>query len=187
MSASIPTSVTSFAHRRSRADSTVSFTYYADDNGSEEWPEEDEVLLDQDELELEENGHIEPGEDVELGLRPSVGRQSSDRTSSSAAVPLLPRRDSASTEGGIHERNGRVSQKIYIATEDLTIVVAGFNTSTMGLVLYWIICAMTLGTGYLLFRWLPRLRIRLIGVQAPLRESRWVVIEVSEKSSPQHK
>jgi cation-transporting ATPase 13A3/4/5 len=42
-----------------------------------------------------------------------------------------------------------------------------------------VICFLTLGFGYLLFRWLPRWRIRLVGSPSPLRDCTWVAIEVS--------
>ena len=49
----------------------------------------------------------------------------------------------------------------------------------LGFASYMTICICTLGIAYLLFRWLPRWRIRLIGSPAPLKTCSWVVIEVS--------
>jgi cation-transporting P-type ATPase 13A2 len=181
-SGSVPTSVSSFAHRRQRADSTVSFTYFQDDEDSEEW-REDESLLEYDEnnIDLEAgNGFVEQSEEVELGDSQSFTRNSSSRSRQSIEVPLLGRRDSVSTEGESRPRLGRIKQKVYIAPEDLTIVIAGFNTSTVRSVVYGVLSIATFGVLYLLFRWLPRWRIRLIGSPASLKDCEWVVIEVSD-------
>lgn len=59
------------------------------------------------------------------------------------------------------------------------IVIAGFSTSVWGFAAYVTICTCTLGLGYLLFRWMPRLRIKLIGSPTPLNSCSWVVVEVS--------
>ncbi|KAJ9662965.1 hypothetical protein H2201_005842 [Coniosporium apollinis] len=178
MSESVPTSVTGFAHRRSRADSTASFTYYEDDRYSEGSAEE--ALLDEEEEDGHLNGLAEQGEDLELGRRPSRRRKSSSYSRHSAGAPLLRRQTSSGsvdTEG--YARDGRFSQKIYILTEDLTIVVAGFRTSVIGFGIYLFLCIITAGLGYLLFRWLPRWRTRLTGSPTALGEADWVAIENS--------
>lgn len=64
-----------------------------------------------------------------------------------------------------------------MVNEDLTIVIAGFRTSRTGYALYALLCAATLGTAYLLLRWLPRWQVKLIGAPCPLRECDWVVLE----------
>lgn len=48
MSESVPSSITGFAHARSRADSTASFTYMPESEESSDWAEE-EAIIDQDE------------------------------------------------------------------------------------------------------------------------------------------
>lgn len=190
---SVPTSVTSFAHRRSRADSTTSFTFYDEEAESEDWAEDEEAIIDEEEGELEDsNGYAEEDEDLETGRRPSTKRKSSGESRRSTGTrrstgsrrsddsPLLRRHSSNGTQGsdaGFYGRSGRASQKIYILTEDLTIVVAGFKTSIIGYTAYLVLCTITLGLGYLLFRWLPRWRIRIVGSSTPLRECDWVVIE----------
>jgi len=182
MSESVPTGVSSFAHRRSRADSTASFTYFQTDEDEEEWPEND-VLIDDDEF----DGDLDDvGDSVDIDLEsgrpsPSVRRKSSAYSRASVEEALLHRHDSARTDGSHHIDGGRVSQKIYILTEDLTIVIAGFSTSHIGSLIYAILCLATLGIGYLLLRWLPRWRVRLVGSPKPLRECTWVVIEVRLK------
>ncbi|KAK5257439.1 hypothetical protein LTR16_000659 [Cryomyces antarcticus] len=185
MSESVPTSTTSFAHRRPRADSTTSFTYYEEerDADSEEWAEEEAVVVDEEGGSLhgaeEMDGVAEPDEDSELEERPSRRRKSSGYSRSSAQDHLLHRRNSAGSDVSGHGKTGRVSQKIYILTEDLTIVVAGFKTSIIGFTAYVVICTVTLGLGYLLFRWLPRWRVRLVGSASRIRDCDWVVIEAS--------
>ena len=179
MSESVPTSITSFAHRRPRAGSTTSFTYYDEEEQEGEQLLEAEDVLSEDEDEAgERNGFIERHEDLELGRRPSISRRrkSSSASRPSVEAPLL-RRGSSSSSHRSHVRSGRTSQKLYILSEDLTIVVAGFTTSTLGFALYVFISVITLGVGYLILRWLPRWFVRIIGRPTALKDSDWVVIE----------
>ncbi|KAG9232990.1 hypothetical protein BJ875DRAFT_379522 [Amylocarpus encephaloides] len=176
MGESVPSSISSFAHRRGRADSTASFTYYQE--GEEQDlthpPEYDEAIVD-DEFEL----HFEEDDssvDLEAGELSTMRRSSSGRSGASVHDRLL-RSDSGRSGGGGFGEDSRISQKIYIVTEDLTIVVAGFRTSRLGFALYTAVCVLTLGLGYLLLRWLPRWQVRLIGSPCPLQKCSWVVIE----------
>lgn len=176
MSESIPTSITGFAHRRGRADSIASFTYFQEDNEAPEWPEEEAVADDSD----EDNVLDDIDErDLEAGSIISKQRKSSGMSRYSMEEPLLRRADSSKSGTQAHDEGGNFSQKLYIITEDLTIVIAGFRTSMLGFAAYMTICICTLGLAYLLFRWIPRWRIRLIGSPAPLKACSWVVIEVS--------
>lgn len=180
---SVPTSVSAFSHRgRFRSDSTPSFQFFDEEQDGLEWSEED-AIVDEDAESL--NGDLQyehyDSEDMESGRRPTSYRRKSSgysRHSAQPDEPLLLRRTSSasSTRSGRHA-NGRHNQKIYILTEDLTIVVAGFKTSWIGFSIYIIVCVMTGGLGYLLLRWLPRWRIGLVGKSTPLREADWVVIE----------
>lgn len=175
MSESVPSSVTSFAHRRARADSTTSFTYFDEDEELEAWPEDEAVAeLSEDELASPEWSE---GDRESEEIFPS--RRKSSSLSRMSAQNALLRHDSAKTGESGHIQAGRLSQKVYILTEDMTIVIAGFTTRPFGLALYFTICVMTLGLGYLILRWLPRWRVRLIGSQTPLRDCTWVAIEVS--------
>lgn len=178
MGESVPTSVSSFAHRRGRADSTTSFTYYQDDGDEPLPPSEDDsaILDDESELHFEEE---EGSTDLEADELSVMRRSSSGARSRTSVHDRLLRSDSARTEGSVLGRGHRTSQKIYIVTEDLTIVVAGFRTSTVGYAIYFTICILTAGLGYLLLRWLPRWQVSLVGSPCPLRDSTWVVIEVS--------
>ncbi|QDS69980.1 hypothetical protein FKW77_003032 [Venturia effusa] len=180
---SVPTSVSAFSHRgRFRSDSTPSFQFFDEEQDGLEWSEED-AIVDEDSSSL--NGDLQyehyDSDDLESGRRPSTNRRKSSgysRHSARADEPLLLRRtsSSSSTRSGRHA-NGRHNQKIYILTEDLTIVVAGFTTSWLGFSIYITLCVMTGGLGYLLLRWLPRWHIGLIGKSTALREADWVVIE----------
>lgn len=105
-------------------------------------------------------------------------RRSSQYSARSVEDPLLFRRGSTRTDGSVIETEARINQKIYVVTEDLTIVVAGFDTRPLGFILYVSFCTITLGLGFLLLRWLPRWRVRMIGSPKPLRDCTWVATEV---------
>ena len=60
-------------------------------------------------------------------------------------------------------------------------VIAGFTTSMLGNAVYLTLCILTVGVAYLVFRWLPRWRIRLVGSPTPLQTCAWVVVEVSHR------
>lgn len=200
MSESVPTATSTFAYRRSRRDSTASFQFYDDEDQEqdlEEWPDwhEEAILDDQDQLERQSlsdtNGVELHSEDVTLldsqerrrssRSRKSSGVSKGSRTSTEA--PLLrrhpsdqSRRSEDSAYSGFRT-GGRVSQKIYILTEDMTIVVAGFRTSALGFAMYLCVCILTAGVGYLVLRWLPKWYVKLVGRNAPLAKCDWVVIE----------
>ncbi|KAJ5033498.1 uncharacterized protein L3040_008613 [Drepanopeziza brunnea f. sp. 'multigermtubi'] len=160
MGESVPTSVSSFAHRRGRADSTASFTYYQA-RGQNEDEDEDGPLAPSDEsaiIDYESELHFDEDDstDLEADEFSNMRRSSSGAHSRSSLHDRLLRSDSARTDGSDLGKGYRISQKVYIVTEDLTIVVAGFRTSTVGFAIYATICILTFGIGYLLLRWLPR-------------------------------
>src|SRR3569833_1664639 len=181
MAESLPSSLSAFAHRRSRADSMTSFTYYQEDldpspirgvDGAsmeslddvpfEEGADDDEEHSSDQERTAAENDYV-------------LHRRASTQSRGSVHSRLL-RRDSTVTEASVFG-TGRFSQKIYMENEDLYIVIAGFCSSTAGLVVYIFICAATFGLGWLLLRWLPCWHFRLVGEPCALRESTWAVIE----------
>jgi cation-transporting P-type ATPase 13A2 len=174
MAESVPNSISSFQHRRGRADSTASFTYFNEEEQDQysDDSQEEAVLDDSD---REDEFLSSPSTDLEANFV-SNGRRKSSTASDQEGARLLKRHTS---ETSTNSPDGRASQKIYIQTEDLTIVIAGFTTSHIGAILYFAICICTLGLGYLLFRWLPRWRVRIVGAPTPLRNCTWVVIEVS--------
>ncbi|WPG97456.1 putative cation-transporting atpase [Acrodontium crateriforme] len=196
MSESVPQSVTAFSTRRSRADSTASFAYYEEerDFDSEEIVDDEQAIMDEEGDCWESQSlnaadtFIEPEQDEDLGSEGHTGSRSRHRKSSilsrssrgsrrSADAPLLRRHHSAGSDASGFRVGGRVSQKIYIFTEDLTIVVAGFKTSLFGFALYVCICVLTGGLGYLIFRWLPKWYVRVVGKTTPLADCDWLVVE----------
>ena len=184
MSESVPSSVTGFAHRRSRADSVASFTYFQQEDESPEWSEDQAVIDEEESFDLEAGDQIGDDSEVESDSRSASPerRKSLQSIVNSAKDPLLHRRDSTRTDGSGFGHSGRSSQKIYVVTEDLTIVVAGFATNASSSLLYIAICVLTLGLGYLLLRWLPRWYVLITGTPKPLRDCDWVVIEVRPMS-----
>ncbi|KAH9909822.1 hypothetical protein F4778DRAFT_712940 [Xylariomycetidae sp. FL2044] len=187
---SLPTSVSAFSHRRQRADSTASFTYYneeeneAEHESSSAYVEDGALPLDVDDIPflLEEGGEGEEEESAGAFFENgntyddyATRRRSSTHSQISANARLL-RTESGRTDVSM-KGYGRVSQKLHMVNEDLTIVIAGFRTSRIGYTAYLVMCVATFGLAYLLFRWLPRWRVRMIGEPCPLRESQWVVLE----------
>ena len=179
MSESVPTSTTGFARRRARADSTASFTYYPDEAESSETPSwqsgepvDDDVLTDDDAESV-----LSDRRDLESGRHHSRRRKSSGLSRISVEDPLLDRVDSAKGGSTGFSSEARTVQKIYVESEDLTIVVAGFRTSTVGFAVYSALCICTAGLAYLVFRWVPSWKISLIGSPWPLAECTWTVIE----------
>ena len=150
MSESVPTSVSAFSHRRrERADSSASltsFAYYDEDQDSDQDQDQDldegaVAVVDDDDIEYD--GYTaeeieDMDRDLEAGrsISPSPSRRSSSGSKSHRSVkrPLLRRHSSASSAGSGRWKGRRSNQKIYIMTEDLTIVVAGFRKSTVGFI-----------------------------------------------------
>lgn len=179
ISESVPSSVTGFAHRRPRSDSVATFTYFQSDDESPKWSEDEAVVDDSDSI---TNGGKKSdsayGYDLESRPPSPHRRKSSSYSRASAEDALLLRRGSSRSDASMFARGARKNQKMYVVSEDLTIVVAGFSTRTLGFAIYILLCTATLGLGYLLLRWLPRWRVRLVGSSKPLSECDWVVIEV---------
>ncbi|KAL8676574.1 MAG: hypothetical protein Q9186_006923 [Xanthomendoza sp. 1 TL-2023] len=90
ISESVPSSITGFAHRRARADSSTSFTYMQDGEESSGWTEE-EAIADQSDNEADEVD----------GTHPSISperRKSSGYSRTSVEDPLLRHRNSTATD-----------------------------------------------------------------------------------------
>ncbi|XHG00469.1 hypothetical protein AWENTII_003921, partial [Aspergillus wentii] len=174
ISESIPSSIVSFSHRRGRKGSTVSFTYFQDEEDFIEGSNE-EAVDSENEFEALSSDEISEA-NLETN-RSSLGSKKPSYSRDPAEDPLLPRRVSTGSYAGDRRADSRLNQKIYIASEDLTAVFAGFSTSLGGFTIYTVLCIVTLGFAYLLFRWLPRWRVRLIGKPTSLRKCEWVAIE----------
>jgi cation-transporting ATPase 13A2 len=181
MSESIPSSVVSFAHRRSRQNSTVSFTSFRqeeredNDNALVDWDEEEAIDV-ADEFDVTELNGLLEGRDEVASLSLSKTRSASR---GSVEDPLLSRSESFDHQQFRRKVTGRVNQRIYIVTEDMQASITGFSTSLPGFAAYLTICVLTCGIGYLFFRWLPKLRVRLVGTPTPLQACEWVAVEVS--------
>ncbi|TGJ86477.1 hypothetical protein E0Z10_g2299 [Xylaria hypoxylon] len=128
MAESLPTSVSAFSHRRERADSTASFTYYnEEENGPEAEPqyvEDGAVSFDIDDIPFELGDDADQATDSEIENGSVQGyamhrRRSSTQSRSSVHARLL-RTDSARTDSS-GRAYGRTSQKLHIVSEDLTI------------------------------------------------------------------
>ncbi|KAH8664325.1 P-type ATPase-like protein [Xylariales sp. PMI_506] len=183
---SLPSSVSAFAHRRSRADSTTSFTYYNEDDDEAVPVYDDEGAIDIDVDDIPFGLHAQ-GEDEESSSMAdledgsthdyAMHRRSSTYSRSSVHDRLLRTESGQTNTSGRGHAHGRITQKLYMVNEDLTIVIAGFRTSRIGFAAYLLLCVSTLGIAYLLLRWLPRWQVKLTGEPCPLRESEWVVLE----------
>ncbi|KAK7966114.1 uncharacterized protein PG986_000391 [Apiospora aurea] len=190
---SLPSSISAFAHRRGRADSTTSFAYYNED-------EDDAVDIEDDDRAshvYDDGSVVIDIDDIPFGLGPNEEEESSEgllETTLDHEHYAMRRRSSTYSRNSVHSRllrsesgrtdasgggrgYGRASQKLYMVNEDLTIVIAGFRTSRVGFAAYIFICFATFGLAYLLLRWLPRWQVKLIGKSCPLRECEWVVLE----------
>ncbi|ODA83826.1 hypothetical protein RJ55_02342 [Drechmeria coniospora] len=193
---SLPTSVSAFSHRRTRADSTASFTYYEEDQepSPDAHHHADDLrrpsmsdsysrrsISDVGDVGDFEFSVVDDDDDSEVNEYPGVGdeyllRRCSSTHSRASVHARLLRRDSTGTAAS-SRRDGRTTQKIYMANEDLTIVIAGFRTSSAGYAAHLLLCILTLGLAFLLFRWLPRLYVAVVGRPCPLRDCDWVVVE----------
>ncbi|KAI0408156.1 hypothetical protein F4802DRAFT_605184 [Xylaria palmicola] len=181
---SLPTSVSAFSHRRQRADSTASFTYYdeeVDENEAEQhYGGDGAVAFDVDDIPFEpghEADHTTDSEPENGSIQGyALHRRRSSTLSRSSVHARLLRTDSVGTDSS-GRAHGRSGQKLHIVSEDLTIAITGFQTGRIGYIAYILLCVVTLGLAYLLLRWLPRWQVRLIGERCPLRECQWVVLE----------
>lgn len=68
-------------------------------------------------------------------------------------------------------------QRFYIAEEDLLIGIASYKTSKVRQMVYNLLCIVSFGLLYLLFRWLPKYRVRFVGKKVPLGKAEWVIVE----------
>ncbi|KAL5614186.1 hypothetical protein BROUX41_000025 [Berkeleyomyces rouxiae] len=118
----------------------------------------------------------------DVDRRPSVDYSASRRRSSTisrnSVHARLLRRDSTTTNGSVFGRQGgRRGQKIHMANEDLAIFIAGFRSTPLRTAIYITLCVLTGGLAFLIMRWLPTYKVKIVGTPAPLRECDWVVIE----------
>ncbi|KAI4215033.1 MAG: hypothetical protein LQ351_002347 [Letrouitia transgressa] len=130
ISESVPSSVTGFAHRDSRADSVTSFTYFQENGSFPKWTEDEEAIQQSDEELSIESANSEISDSIAVSPKP--GRLSVTSITS-VEDPLLRRHDSARTDASAFQSNRKNNQKIYLKAEDLTIALSGFTTARIGL------------------------------------------------------
>ncbi|PHH51704.1 putative cation-transporting ATPase [Ceratocystis fimbriata CBS 114723] len=154
----------------------------------------EQAMLNRQDSRLHED-HFVPNDDqtdrsvsFDVDHRPSIDYSASRRRSSTisrnSVHARLLRRDSTTTNGSVFGRQGgsgsscgRRGQKIHMTNEDLTIFIAGFRSTRLRTAMYILLCIATGGLAFLLMRWLPTYKVKIIGTPAPLRECDWVVIE----------
>ncbi|KAL7625454.1 hypothetical protein AAE478_004674 [Parahypoxylon ruwenzoriense] len=165
---SLPTSLSAFSHRRQRAGSTASFSYYNEEENEPDprliLGEDGAVPFDMDETPFDfedEEGISEVELENENPYEDYALRRRSSTQSRGSVHARLLRTESAVTDASGLRGHGRVSQKLHMVNEDLTIVIAGFRTSRSGYAVYAILCVITFGLAYLLLRWLPRWQVKL--------------------------
>jgi len=138
---------------------------------------------------------IDPEEEERRSISLASSRISEVSSAAISSIPDIERRDSfgplftsasgpgvrkssdVRSEGSVGREGGR-TQKIYIADEDLVVVVSGFRTRRQRLWIYNLLCLLSFGMVYLVLRWMPRWRLRLLADPLPLSEAHWVVVEV---------
>ncbi|CBF77849.1 putative P-type ATPase [Aspergillus nidulans FGSC A4] len=173
ISESIPSSVASFSRRRSRRNSTITFSQHHEQEDAIEWPRGRSM-----DLEDQVDDTISPDIDDNGSTKFSYRSRQSAYRRSSIEDPLLPRRSlSFGSSNNEWKSKDRIKQEIHIASEDSTLVITGFRTATTGAVLYFFLCTVSLGFAFLIFRWLPRWKIKLLGKYSSLSQCQWAVIE----------
>ena len=189
---SVPTSVSQFAHRGSR-------TSFAED-GAIERPRFFAHDFDSDAEDV--LTEIDPEEEERHSISLASSRISEVSSAAISSSPDIEHRDSfgpllvsasgarvrrkssdVRSEGSLGREGGR-TQKIYIADEDLVVVVSGFRTRRQRLWIYNLLCVVSLGIVYLVMRWMPRWRLKLLADPLPLSEAHWVVVEVQKPLVP---
>lgn len=164
----MPSGAISLTRRRIQTDPSVHSTYFGEADDSRTSLHEADIGAEYDE-----------NIGANLETTSSAGSSTGIRYArSSLEDPLLSRQESFNPFFSRQRAEHRLTQRIYIATEDLTAVISGFSTSSSGLCIYILLCTLSFGTAYLVFRWLPKWRVWLIGSPTPLRQCQWVAIEV---------
>lgn len=112
-----------------------------------------------------------------MGRRSLSTYPSLSSSTGSAIHPLLDGDDEESRLERIDEQKNH-TQKLHIASENMSIIISGRKTSRLGLILYVLCCTFTLGLGYLALRYLPRWRSYLMQSASSLQCCDSVLIEV---------
>ena len=163
--------------------SSTSIMYLEETQDTSEWPDDEAVGndSDKDSYLVSDIDQDELAVNVDSVSASPKRRKSSGFSRLSVEDPLLTHSDSSENETSGRRRSGRTSQRLYIVTEDLNIVIAGFTLNYVGLSTYLIFCLGTCGLGYLLLHWFPRWKVFLIGSPKSLDECSWIVVEVTSR------
>ncbi|PHH83578.1 hypothetical protein CDD83_2958 [Cordyceps sp. RAO-2017] len=170
---SLPSSVSAFSHRRARAASTTSFTYYEEEpetmsmsheqptafpwtGASDSYTRSSFVdLSDAEDFDYSVFDEEQADGDYHAPDDDDAARRNSFVHSQNVAQSRLLRRDSTTTAASSPPQADRASQKIYMANEDLTIAIAGFRTSPVGVVIYTVLCFISCDYRYVRFFFHP--------------------------------
>jgi cation-transporting ATPase 13A3/4/5 len=70
-------------------------------------------------------------------------------------------------------------QVLHLAHDELQMCITGYKTHIGGILLYYALIVLSLGLLYLVFRWMPHWRVRLIGYRVLLEQAVWITVENS--------
>ncbi|KAK6465062.1 cation translocating P-type ATPase [Scheffersomyces coipomensis] len=147
----------------------------------EEMPAENEaVFSNQDEMLLDDatSSRFQSPEPSSYGAL-NFDRHRRDSDNSSTKLDDEDRQESTKVNSEFNkEYPAKLNyQRYYLAEEDLVIGIAGYSNCLWKRALYYVICLVTVGLGYLVLRWFPKYRVNLMGNRSPLGLSDWCVIE----------
>ncbi|EEB08701.1 P-type ATPase P5 type [Schizosaccharomyces japonicus yFS275] len=164
---SVPSSVSSF-NRRSRYGSDASVSQFSVDYLQSEYNMSRYDAESVAAMSMEPRSHIPK----------STGSAYSDEEELTEMMmeelnthPVLLREDYAD------ENDKRTYQAVYLIDEDLEIMIAGFKTDKTRLYVYRVLCVLSFGLLYLLFRWMPRWYVKYLGKSEPFASADWLSVE----------
>ncbi|KAI8989577.1 P5-type ATPase cation transporter-domain-containing protein [Pilobolus umbonatus] len=68
-------------------------------------------------------------------------------------------------------------QILLLEEEDVYITIAGYKHNRLNLFLYQLMCVLSLGIVWLLFRWVPTWYVSWVGIKVPLKDAEWLVFK----------
>ena len=173
---SVPSSLSAFAHRRDSSATLAAGGSPPPKFFAEEFDlDAEEALTEASVAETDTERSVDTGRAAVVDTQEQVTSAELE----SGRVPLLEHRQTLShaSDAEPADIENRTTQKMYLEEEDLIIVITGFKEfRTRGLI-YHILCVATFGLLYLLLRWMPRWKLRLLAKAVPLVECEWVVVE----------
>ncbi|CAG8441606.1 2748_t:CDS:10 [Diversispora eburnea] len=92
--------------------------------------------------------------------------------------PLLRKNVSGKTGKTVLDIGNEISiQNVYLEEEDLNLFLIGYKFHRYRLYSYYILCILTGGILYLLFRWIPRLWVLWVGSECEMGKAEWILIK----------